>query len=313
MTAPIPKVSIGLPVYNGEKYLRLALDSILQQDYTDFELIISDNASTDATQNICREYAAKDSRIRYYRNETNTGATANFNCLVKLARGKFFKWAAHDDVHLPEFLRRCVEVIEQAPATVALVTPKAEIIDEHGKIVNILVESLDTRSPRPHQRVGDVLRRVFWAPAQFGLFRADALRKTRLMQPFAATDYVLLVEVALMSEIWELPETLFQRRIHPDISTTANKKSRDLLVWLDPSQRRIRNFVPPTLRLGLEFFRTIMRAKLSLRERFLCYWTVFMVWSPREYQKYRNKIAIRTRLKKFFNGCTENRCGGPAS
>src|ERR1035438_9843576 len=104
MTPPVPRVSIGLPVYNGENYLDPALNSILRQDYSDLELIISDNASTDATGNICREYAAKDPRIRYYRNETNIGASANFNCLVKLARGEYFKWAAHDDVHLQGFL-----------------------------------------------------------------------------------------------------------------------------------------------------------------------------------------------------------------
>src|SRR5215469_16516475 len=121
----LPRVSIGLPVWNGEKYIRSAVDSILRQDYTDFELIISDNASTDATQDICREYAAKDPRIRYYRNEKNIGASANFNRLVELARGELFKWATHDDIHMPGFLGRCIEIIDQAPSTVALVTPKA--------------------------------------------------------------------------------------------------------------------------------------------------------------------------------------------
>src|SRR3974377_1117825 len=101
---PVPKVSIGLPVYNGENYLRLAIDSILTQDYTDFELIISDNASADATQEICREYTARDCRIRYYRNKINIGASGNYNRVFELARGGLFKWAAHDDVHLPAFL-----------------------------------------------------------------------------------------------------------------------------------------------------------------------------------------------------------------
>jgi len=302
----VPKVSIGLPVYNGERYLRSALESILRQDFCDFELIISDNASTDATQNICREYAAKDYRIRYYRNERNIGASGNFKRVFELARGKFFKWAAHDDVHLPGFLRRCTEVIDQAAATVVLVTPKTETIDEDGKIINITVESLDTRRPRPHQRVKDVLRVVFWATAQFGLFRTDALRKTRLIQPFFAADNVLLVEVALAGEIWELPETLFQRRLHSGISTTANKNWRELLVWFDPSQRGLKTFVPPTLRLGLEFTRAVTRSQLPLRERCLCYLTVFMVWLPRECRRLvttcRNKVAFRTRVRKLFSG-----------
>jgi glycosyltransferase involved in cell wall biosynthesis len=302
MTPPVPRVSIGLPVYNGENYLDPALNSILRQDYSDLELIISDNASTDATGNICREYAAKDPRIRYYRNETNIGASANFNCLVKLARGEYFKWAAHDDVHLQGFLGRCVEVIERAPARVVLVTPKAEAIDENGRFLYKLAESLDTRHAQPHRRVGDVLRSVLWAPAQFGLFRTDALEKTRLIQPFFATDYVLLVEIALMGEIWELPETLFQRRKHSGISTTANAKPRELRAWFDPSQRGVKNVIPPRLRLALEYFRSITRAKLPVKERFLCYSTVFEAWIPRECRLYRNKIAFRTRLKRLFNG-----------
>jgi glycosyltransferase involved in cell wall biosynthesis len=302
MAAPAPKISIGMPVYNGENYLRLALDSILRQDCGDFELIISDNASTDTTQDICREYVAKDPRIRYYRNETNVGASANFNGLVKLARGEYFKWAAHDDVHLPGFLGRCIEAIERAPARVVLVTPKAEAIDENGRFLYKLAESLDTRHAQPHRRIGDVLRNVLWAPAQFGLFRTDALRRTRLIQPFAATDYVLLVEVALMGEIWELPEILFQRRKHPGISTTANKKPRELRAWFDPSQRGLKMAIPPRLRLALEYFHSIMRARLPVKERFLCYLTVFEAWIPRECRLYRNQIAFRTRLKRLFRG-----------
>jgi glycosyltransferase involved in cell wall biosynthesis len=301
----IPRVSVGLPVWNGEKYLRLALDSILRQDYTDFELIISDNASTDATQNICREYAAKDPRIRYYRNEKNIGASGNFNRVFELAQGEFFKWSAHDDVHLPGFLRRCTEVIDQAPKTVVLVAPKTETVDEYGKIIDTPVESLDTRRPRPHQRVEDVLRKVFWATAQFGLFRTDALRRTHLIQPFFAADNVLLVEIALIGEIWELPETLFQRRLHPGMSTMANKHWRDLQNWFDPSQRGLKRFIPPTLRLGLEIVRAVTAARLPLRQRLLCCFTFFLVWPPREcrrlYMSYRRRMAIKTRLKAFLN------------
>src|ERR1700737_2789384 len=93
----VPRVSIGLPVYNGERYLRFAIDSLLEQDYINFELIISDNASTDATQAICQEFADKDPRVRYYRNQTNLGASGNYDRVFELARGDLFKWAAHDD------------------------------------------------------------------------------------------------------------------------------------------------------------------------------------------------------------------------
>ncbi|MEO1346882.1 MAG: glycosyltransferase family A protein, partial [Pseudomonadota bacterium] len=108
-----PRVTIGVPVYNGDAYLAEALDSILNQTFTDFEVIISDNASTDGTEQICRDYAARDDRVRYIRQEKNLGAAPNFNLLVPIARGEYFKWAASDDLIAPEFLNYCVEALEK--------------------------------------------------------------------------------------------------------------------------------------------------------------------------------------------------------
>jgi glycosyltransferase involved in cell wall biosynthesis len=272
-------------VYNGEKYLPCALGSILQQDYTDFELIISDNASTDATQEICRQLAASDSRIRYFRNQTNIGASRNYCRVFELSRGELFKWAAHDDVHLPGFLRRCVGVIDEAPSTVVLVAPRTEIVDAVGRPTSIPVESLHTTRPLPHQRIADVLRNVDWAPAQFGLFRTEALRKTRLIDPFFTSDYVLLMELAILGEIWEIPEVLFQRRYHSGISTEANKTSAEIQQWFDPSQEatKTRSVLP---RLLVEYTRSIARMPLPPMERLLCFWTAFFVW-------YRRRLVIK--------------------
>nr|MDJ0569288.1 glycosyltransferase family 2 protein [Pleurocapsa sp. MO_192.B19] len=125
-----PLVSIGMPVYNGERYLENALNSILAQTFRDFELIISDNGSTDKTEEICRQYANVDRRIRYFRNEQNLGAGWNFDRVAQLATGKYFKWACHDDLCALEFLQRCIEILEQAP-NIVLAYPKTLIIDEH--------------------------------------------------------------------------------------------------------------------------------------------------------------------------------------
>ena len=113
MNDRIPKVSIGMPVLNGENYIEPAIRSILAQTYSDFELIISDNASQDRTEEICLYYAKKDRRIRYHRNDSNIGAARNFNRTVELAKGQYFKWAAHDDTLAPEYLEKCLEVLEQ--------------------------------------------------------------------------------------------------------------------------------------------------------------------------------------------------------
>jgi len=289
-----------LPVYNGERFLGFALDSLLEQDYADFELIISDNASEDGTGAICRRYAERDQRIRYIRAQANQGATRNFRTVFEEARGKYFKWAYHDDVCLPGFLRRCVEVLEQAPLSVALVAPRTEIIDAKGERVSKLTaERMDIRSPRPHQRLADVLRTVQWAPAQCGLFRTATLRKTRLIEPFFASDYVLLAEVALLGEIWEIPEILFQRRFHPGISTEANKSPTALLSWFDPASPRKKNLLSPRMRLGAEYVRSISRLRLPLADRVRCYATALVVWYGKEFRRsgghYKNRLKERIR------------------
>src|SRR3990167_3879396 len=117
MRATSPRVSIGLPVFNGEEYLPRAFDCLIQQDYEDFEVIISDNASTDATETLCRDLARQDNRIRYYRNETNIGARRNYNRVFELARGDFFKWASHDDEYDASLVRRCLEVFERSSSS----------------------------------------------------------------------------------------------------------------------------------------------------------------------------------------------------
>lgn len=113
-----PRLSIGLPVYNGEEYLAESLDALLGQTYGDFELVISDNASTDGTQDICREYAARDARIRYLRQPRNIGATPNHNQVFAECRGELFKWASHDDLYGRDLLRRCVEALDARPEVI---------------------------------------------------------------------------------------------------------------------------------------------------------------------------------------------------
>jgi glycosyltransferase involved in cell wall biosynthesis len=278
----VPRVSIGLPVYNGEKYIRLTVESILRQDYTDFELIISDNASTDATQEICRELAAKDARIRYCRNATNIGLSKNFKRVFELSKGEFFTWAHHDDMYLPGFLRRCVDVLDRAPSSVVLVAPRTEVVDEKGVSTQIRVERLHTTHALPHRRIADVLRNAFWLTAQFGLFRSAALRKTRLHDAFYMSDYVLLLELAILGEIWEIPETLFLKRHHQERSSEINKTKADFSAWYDPMQKERYSRVKPSV----EYARSIARLPLAPAERLLCFWTAFFVWSRRRLNDY---------------------------
>jgi glycosyltransferase involved in cell wall biosynthesis len=94
-----PRLSIGLPVYDGENYLAESLDALLGQSYEDFELIISDNASTDGTADIRRRYQKQDLRIRHIRQPRNFGLAPNHNFVFEQARGELFKRAPHNDLH----------------------------------------------------------------------------------------------------------------------------------------------------------------------------------------------------------------------
>src|SRR3954471_2621746 len=130
-----PRLTVGLPTYNGEDYLASALDSLLAQTFTDFELIISDNASTDATESIARAYAARDPRIRYVRHPRNRGSAFNHTYVIREARGEFFKWASDDDLYAPELLERCVAALDARPEIV-LAHAWTAFINEAGEIIH---------------------------------------------------------------------------------------------------------------------------------------------------------------------------------
>jgi glycosyltransferase involved in cell wall biosynthesis len=293
-----PKLSVGMPVYNGENYLVQAFESILAQDFEDFELIVSDNASSDNTEAICRRYAERDSRIRYYRSETNLGGTRNHNRVFELARGTYFKWAAHDDVCLPGFFRRCVEVFDQVPETVVLVYPRTQMIDDDGRLLDWYAECLDSRQPRPHQRLAHVLRQFNVPSAQYGLIRSAALRKTRRLSNVIASDLLLLSELVTLGEFREVPEILFHRRIHAGMSTKALRSWRQLLTWSNPSGTGYSLPISPKVRLGYQFIGSISQLPLNPVDKWLCYLTAPSLWYFREFRNWggRHKLQLKARL-----------------
>lgn len=272
-----PRISIGLPVYNGEDYLALAIDSILAQTLTDFELIISDNASTDGTEKICREYAAKDSRIRYHRMPHNMGGAANYNNTLDMARGEYFKWAAHDDLIAPTFLAACSKVLDEQP-DVVLAYAQVVNINQHGEVIEHYESGFNLTSDDPIER----FRRFFKAPVKcnpvFGIMRTAQLRKTLRHGTFIAADRVLLGELSLLGKIHEVPEYLFLRRIHPNMSTEANKSMRDLAGWFDPKNRS--KIQMPKWKWLVEYMRAIDRVPLTAAQRNAARKVVLQVMLP---------------------------------
>jgi glycosyltransferase involved in cell wall biosynthesis len=289
-----PQVSLGVPVYNGQKYLRRALDSLLNQDFKDFEIIISDNASTDETEDISRHYAALDGRIRYHRNEANIGSAPNYRRVFELARGEFFKWCAHDDLCFPTFLTRCTALLQSAPRNVVLAYPRCEFIDEDGAVLPWASDRLESRARQPHRRLGKVLRRVSHGGPLWGLTRADALRRTQLTGPVSYWDDLLLAELSLLGELWEIPEVLFQVRSYGgnavavaaagqaaevlrDPAKASRKTRQALRAWTDPSKANRRVWLPIRAERCLEYLKRVRGAPLGAVDRVRCYATVPVV------------------------------------
>lgn len=206
-----PLVSIGLPVYNGERTIRQALDSLLAQDYQNFELIISDNASTDETQAICREYAAQDQRIRYCRNESNHGSVRNFNRVFELSSGQYFAWAAADDWRASTFITKCAAALEKVPSAVLCYT-LVQFVDRDGQNLEIVDPEMYTYRLRPLERLHTVILRLVTDVALYGLIRADALRRTTLQQSCFHSDKSLLYQLSILGDIIKVPEVLHYYR-----------------------------------------------------------------------------------------------------
>lgn len=269
MTAA-PRVSIGLPVYNGERYLGEALDSLLAQTFEDFELIISDNASTDRTGEIGRSYATRDKRVRYVRNDRNIGFAKNFQRAVELASGQYFKLHAADDLVAPEFLARCVEVLDREQHVV-LVYPRARLINEFGAVIADYEDGLHLQSPQPSVRFRQLFERLRLCNAIHGVIRGSALRRTRLLGTFIGADVPFQGELILYGTFWEVPEFLFFRRFHPGASSAM------LDQYLQGQGiDRIQAFFDPTSKSKVfmrmwrhlwEYWRSVARVPLDITEK----------------------------------------------
>jgi hypothetical protein len=207
-----PLVSIGMPLRNAERHLNEALDSLLAQDYENLELIISDNASSDATESICRDYAARDNRVSYHRAEANLGAVRNFNRVFELAKGDYFMWAAHDDTRGAQFVSSCVAALNDHPEAVLCCT-KVGFIDEDSQEVQPWFDLVPAAGKTHRARVGAIARSRYWLDF-YGLIRRSALAQTRLAQPVWGFDVVVGMELCMRGELLVIPERLFFYRIN---------------------------------------------------------------------------------------------------
>jgi glycosyltransferase involved in cell wall biosynthesis len=264
-----PSVSIGLPVFNAGQYLELSVRSILSQSYRNFELIISDNASGDMTEAISRRYATLDGRVRYHRNPRNLGVTFNFRKVVALSSGEYFLWATHDDMFAPEYLERCVAVLEQNPDVVLCYSKSIEI-DERGQSMERNEQRLATDSPYPDQRFRELIRMDHNCQAMFGVMRAGVLKRTSVHGDFPDSDRCMLAEVALYGRFVELPDHLFFHRKHAQQMTQQFPTRQERMAQLNPDRRFLVVF--PHFRQFGEYILAIHRSPLAWKHRLACYY-----------------------------------------
>lgn len=213
-----PRVTVGIPVYNGERFLSQAIDSILAQSFEELEVVVSDNASTDRTPEICRAYAASDPRVRYTRNATNLGVARNYSLLVRHAHGEYFKWCSANDLCAPRFVGTCVGILDRHP-DVALCYPRTRLIEFDSSEGVDYVDGLHLMEASPSARWWRLVRDIRLNNALNGVFRLAVLRKTSLHGDYPGADLNLMAEVVLRGKFYEVPEVLFYRRMVPGTIT----------------------------------------------------------------------------------------------
>ena len=263
-----PRLSIGLPVYNGENHLAESLEALLGQSYEDFELIVSDNASTDGTAAICRRYEKQDSRIRSVRQPRNIGLVRNHNFVVGQARGELFKWASHDDLYARDLLKRCVDALDENPQVVLAQSWSANV-DDSGTATKLLKYPEATASLRAPERFRSLL---FDGKGDYtyAVIRADVLRRTPLHASYHFADRTLVTEIALHGPFYQVPDWLYFRRERPN---QPRLTVRERCAIFDP--RRGDRLRHPAVRLYAEYIwgylTAIHRAPLSPSDRQECY------------------------------------------
>lgn len=234
MTAPAePLVSIGLPVRNGERTLDTAVRSVLAQDYDRIELVISDNASDDGTEEVCRQFARSDPRIRYIRQPHDIGLVPNFNAVLHAARGTYFRWIGDDDWLTPGYVSRCAAVLAADPELVLVTTQQAHV-EPDGSVETAPYDGTALRSSEPVERFGEMLRllnesRLELDPLYGMLRRTTVARLPRPIMLFE--DQVLAARLALAGPFAHVGDVLSYRRSRPFPRLRATARRLGVPPW----------------------------------------------------------------------------------
>lgn len=266
-----PRLTLGLPVYNGERYLAESMDALLAQTYTDFELIVSDNASTDGTRGIVEAYAERDPRVRYVRHPVNRGSSFNHNFVILQARGELFKWVSDDDLYAPELVERCVEALDARPE-VSVAHAWTAYLNDRGDVLDRPPYPLVTDVPDPARRLRSLLV-TQGGDDIYGVIRMSVLSQVTLFGSYHMADRTFVAELLLHGPFHNVEDYLYFRRDHPARASRVGRYIRRRCSHLDPA--RANRWRHPMVRLLGEyvwgFVAAVWRAPLSARDRMRCY------------------------------------------
>jgi len=207
-----PTVCVGLPVYNGGNLLSQAIESILSQDFENIQLIISDNCSSDNTEEICLRYQKMDERIKYHRLEENLGALKNFLNVFGLSSAPYFMWTSHDDLRERSFISKCLEKIESDPS-IALVYPRSKVLDNNSRFMGIANDHVNTDQDNPIERFRHLIWEIGMCNMFYGLYRSHIIKKVRAWNESLFGDNLILAEISLLGKIVQIDDPLFIRRL----------------------------------------------------------------------------------------------------
>ena len=303
MIEQTPRVSFGVPVRNGEDCIAKCLDSILAQDHTDFEVVVSDNASTDRTPEILQEYAAKDERIRLLLRNRNVGIIENFNGLVHQARGEFFRWVGADDWLEPSYASDCLNALDAQPDAISA-TSYFQLHYEDGGVAYQEYDGEVVDSPLPERRLARMLWFFHAGPSvyepNYSLIRRQALLDVGVLPIHAGNDWILSTRLSLSGRMIHVPKMLF----HRSFPIGANRNDESFRKRLNPE--RWKELRPSLWKLSRAFLDAVDAADLDGRAVLRCRLSI-LGFSVREARR-RTSIHLR-RFRRESLGLTRSRFG----
>lgn len=265
----LPLVSIGVPVYNDEKWLRNTLDHLLAQEYKNIEMVITDDVSSDNSNKICLEYATKDPRIRFFQNKSNLGAIRNHALVLNLCKGDYFAWCSGHDLFHQSYIAKCVEILEK-DESVVLCCSQSQHLDINGSVIKETKGDLDTRGLKPVER----FKKILWgtltnANIFYGLFKSNILAKSELHRNTLGGDLVFFTEISLFGVIAQLNEVLFYRKVDK-LESPQQAMERWIQTIIQPKGFCLEAVIP-WICTAHEYFKVINCSKLSLSDKELLF------------------------------------------